>query len=65
MGQVVHGIAQLFGSGEDFRRDPTADIGQPEIAARVAVRQTRVIQSQQVKDDGVEVVDRHDVFDRE
>ena len=38
------------------------DVGEPEVAARVAVGQAGVVQAHQVQDGGVEVVDVHGVL---
>ncbi len=42
----------------------TSDIGQTEIAARIAIREPLVIESEQVEHRGVQIVDVHLVLDR-
>ena len=50
------------GSGEDIANDPSVDVGQPEVAARVTVGEPGVVEPHHVEDRGVEVVDVNRVF---
>ena len=52
-------------SGQDFPHHLTVDIGQSEVAARVAVRQTLVIQAQNVQNGRVQIVHVHGIVDRQ
>ena len=49
--------------GDNLVGDVAVDVRQPEVPARVAVRELRVVQAEQVQDGGVQVVDVHAVFD--
>ena len=49
---------------EDFRCDFSMNVGETEIATRIIERKSFVVQSQEVQDCGVPVVDMHAVFDR-
>ena len=51
-------------SGEDLAGDAAADVGEPKVAAAVAVGQPFVIQAHEVQDRGVQVVNMHAIFDR-
>src|SRR5262249_37745721 len=46
-------------SGEDLADHPAVDVGQAEIATRIAVGQSLVVQAEQVEDGGVQVVIVH------
>ena len=48
---------------EDVADDSSVDIGQTEIAARVAIRQLPVVLPEQMQDRGVKVVQVDFVFD--
>src|SRR5262249_52298961 len=50
-------------SGEQLRDDPSADVGEAEVAALEAVGQPRVVEAEQVQDRGMIVVDVHRVLD--
>lgn len=50
------------GSADDFVGDSAVDIGQTEIAAGVAEGESLVIQSQEVQDRGVQIVDVHGIL---
>ncbi len=51
-------------SGEQLRDERAVNIGQPEVASGVAIRQLFVIEAEQVQDGGVQVVHVDRVFDR-
>src|SRR5262245_3951656 len=40
------------------------DVGQPKIAARIAVRESLVVEPEQVQNRGVQIVDVHAILDR-
>src|SRR5205085_2516461 len=70
-GDASHRRADGFGegayrgrSGEDSFDDVAEVVGEPEVAAVVAVGQLRVIEAQQVQDGRVQVVDVHLVLRR-
>ena len=47
----------------DVTNDRTVDVGQPEVAAIETVRQLLVVETQQVKDGRMQIVDMHAVLD--
>ena len=49
-------------SGEDFVNHAAFDVGEPAFEAVVIIRQTLMVEAEQVQDGGVEVVDIDDVF---
>jgi hypothetical protein len=49
-------------SGENIANDPAVDIGQAEVAARVAVGEPGVVQPHQMQDRRVQVVHVNGVF---
>src|SRR5438309_2832805 len=51
------------GLGEDVVHHATVNVGQPEVAAAVAVGEFLVVNAQQVKNGGVEVMDVHGLID--
>src|SRR5262245_62514976 len=51
-------------SGEELPDDLTADVGEPEVAALEPVGQSGMVESQEVEDGGVQVVDMDRVLDR-
>ena len=56
-------ILSQAGSGEDLANDLAVYVGQPEVAAGVAVDQPGVVDAHQVQDRRVVVVDVHGVGD--
>ena len=56
---LVHGLLR-----KDFLDDVAADVGQAVVAALEAERQLEMVQTQQMQQCGLQVVDVDDVFDR-
>ena len=50
--------------GQDFLHDTAVHVGQTEIATGVAIRQLRMVEAEQMKHCGVQVVYVHTIFDR-
>ena len=50
-------------SGEDIRDDVAVDISEAEVSPRAAVGQAGMVESKQVQDGGVKIVDVHLVLD--
>ncbi len=50
-------------SGEDILDDVAVDIGEAEVSPRVTIRQAGMVESKQVQDGGVKIVDVHLVRD--
>src|SRR5215510_13544803 len=49
---------------QNLMRNVTVHVSQPKVAAAIEVREPRVVDSQQMQDRGVQIVDVHPVFDR-
>src|SRR3954447_3951653 len=64
IGESPRSGASREGSGQDLVHHPAVDVGQAEVAAGVAIRQTLVVEPEQVEDRGVQVVIVHLVLDR-
>jgi len=59
------GVERLLQSlRHNVMHNVAGDVGQPEIAAAVAIRQSLVIHSQQMQDRGVQIVDADAILDR-
>jgi len=56
-------LCPLRGSGQDVAYDSAMNIGQAEIAAAVVVGESLVIQTEQMENRGMEIMDVDAVFD--
>ena len=56
------GLGRTPMSGDDVVHDVAVDVGQTKIAARVAIGQLFVIEAEEVKNRGMEIVHMHRVF---
>src|SRR5687768_10192718 len=54
---------RMWRSGHDFFNDFAVNVGEAEVAARVTVGETLVIEAEQMENGGVEIVDVNRIFD--